>query len=764
MSRKIIKSKYDLYEERIETIAEVPSEKEKPLAPNKELKYVGKDVNRYDGYDKVSGSAIYTADKILPNMTFAKVLISPHPHAKIKSIDVSKAKKLKGVLHIITNENTSEIPWYYGTTKLFDTHLRYQGDEIACVAAETEKIANEALALIYVEYEILPHAVTAEDAMKDNAPKIHDHGNYGRPSEYTRGNFDEGMKQADVTIEDTYTTQVEVHNPTEVHCSVVNWDGDKLTIWDSTQSIFSVRDNVASSLGVDSSDVRVIKKYMGGGFGSKLEAGKYTVMAALLAKKIGRPVKIALCRREMNLSVGNRPDSNQTIAIGAKKDGTFTAMSHIAYGAMGAYPSGASCYWPLRSVYKCPNIKIDNKSIYINAGRARPFRAPGHVQGTFALESIIDDLALKIGMDPLELRLKNYTEVYQDGDVPYTSKLLKEAYKKGAEAIGWNNRNRIPGEQTEEIKTGIGMASQIWWGGGAPPSYATLKLNSDGSAKIFSGTQDIGTGTYTFMQQIVADVLEIRIDKVSVDLGDTGTMPYSGGSGGSMTAPSVSPAVYDAAINMKEKLISNAGAILEVEESNLVYSSGIISSTNDSSKSIAIKDVVRKINERVLITSGARNENPDGYAINSFGAQFAKVSVDTMTGIVRVKNIVAAHDIGRVLNRKTLENQFHGGVIMGLGFALMENRVIDEYTGKVLTTNLHDYKMPTIQDMPDIKVIIVSEEDNLISPTGVKGIGEPAMIPTPGAIANAVFNAIGVRIKSLPITPDKVLEALNSKS
>jgi xanthine dehydrogenase YagR molybdenum-binding subunit len=764
MSRKIIKSKYDLYEERINTIAEVPSEKEKPLAPNKDLKYVGKDVNRYDGYDKVSGTAIYTIDKILPNMAFAKVMISPHPHAKIKSIDVSKALKLKGVLHIITNENTTEIPWYYNTSKLFDKHIRYQGDEVACVAAETEKIADEALSLIKVEYEILPHVVTAEDAMKENAPKIHNDGNFGRPSEYTRGDFDDGMKQAEITIEDTFATQVEVHNPTEVHCSVVNWDGDKLTVWDSTQSIFSIRDNIASSLGLDSSDVRVIKKYMGGGFGSKLEAGKYTVMAALLAKKIGRPVKVAMNRREMNLSVGNRPDSNQTITIGAKKDGTLTAMSHIAHGAMGAYPSGASSYWPLRSIYKCPNIKIDNKSIYINAGRARPFRAPGHVQGTFAFESIIDDLALKLGMDPIELRLKNYSEVDQDGDVPYTSKLLKEAYTKGSEAIGWDNRNKIPGEQNGEIKTGIGMASQIWWGGGAPPSYATLKLNSDGSAKVFSGTQDIGTGTYTFMQQIVADVLEIPIDKVNVDLGDTGTMPYSGGSGGSMTAPSVSPAVYDAALQMKQKLISNAAAILEVDESNIVYTSGTISALNDSSKSIAIKDVVRKIHERVLITTGARNENPDGYAINSFGAQFANVSVDTMTGKIRVNKIVAAHDIGRVLNRKTLENQFHGGVIMGLGYALMENRVIDKYTGKVLTTNLHDYKIPTIQDMPEIEVIIVSEEDNLISPTGVKGIGEPAMIPTPGAIANAVFNAIGVRIKSLPITPDKVLEALNSKS
>jgi xanthine dehydrogenase YagR molybdenum-binding subunit len=761
MSRKIIKSKFELYEEKIEAIAEV-SEKQEPLAPNKDLKYVGKKVRRYDGYDKVSGTAKYTIDMSLPNMAYAKTLRSPHPNAKIKSIDIKDALELKGVLHIVTADNTKEIPWYYETSVLFDKHLRYEGDEIACVAAETEKIAQQAIELIKVKYEILPFAVRAEDAKRSDAPKIHEWGNLGRPANYERGNYEQGIAEAEEVIEETYTTQVEVHNPTEVHCSLANWDGDKLTVWDSTQAIFSVRDNIAKSLNIPESNVRVIKKYMGGGFGSKLEVGKYAVMAALLAKEIGRPVKIALDRKEMNLAVGNRPDSNQTIKIGAKKDGTFTAMSHIAYGAMGAYPSGASCFWPLRSIYKCPNVYIQNESVLINAGRARPFRAPGHVQGTFALESIIDKLAYKLGIDPLELRMKNYSELDQDGDQPYTSKRLKEAYLQGSKAINWDSRNKKPGSQKGHIKTGIGMGSQIWWGGGSPPSYATLKLNSDGSALIMSGTQDIGGGTYTFMQQITAEVLEIPLDKVNVMLGDTGTMPYGVISGGSLTAPTISPAVYDAAVQMKNKLISSASAILDVPENELVYKNGEVSSSIDSKRKIGIPGIISKMNEKVLVTTGARNENIEGYSINSFGAQFAEVEVDILTGQVKLKKIVAAHDIGRVLNQQTLENQFHGGIVMGIGYALYENRVIDEYTGKVLTTNLHDYKMATIKDVPEMEIIIVSDEDNLISPTGVKGIGEPAMIPTPAAIANAVYNAIGVQITSLPITPDKILTALNN--
>lgn len=764
MPRKIIKSKYFIEENFVEILAEVPTEDVKPWEAEEDLKVVGKPISRVDGYDKVSGSAVYTFDVTLANMVYAKTLRCPLPHARIKSIDVSKAKQLPGVLEVITYENTPEIRWYNETSRLFDPHLRYAGDEVACIAAKTEQVAEEALTLIEVEYDELAFVVNPGKAMQPDAPKIHDWGNIlrGKPATYERGDVEKGFAEADVVVEEEFSTQVAVHNTTEVHCSVVNWDGDRLTVWDSTQAVFGVRDAVAASLNIPTSHVRVIKKFMGGGFGSKLFAGKYTVMAALLARRIGRPVKITLDRKEMNLAVGNRPDSVQTLKVGAKKDGALIAMTHNSYGSSGAYPSGAGCSWPLRTLYNCPNVRTEEYSVMINAGPGRPFRAPGHVQGTFAFESIIDDVAEKLNIDPLEFRLKNYSEVDQVQNLPYTSKRLREAYEKGAVAIGWDNRRKTPGSDAGPVKRGIGMASQIWWGGGGPPAYATLKLNRDGSAHVLAGTQDLGTGTYTFIAQVAAEVLQIPVEKIHVTIGDTDACPYCNLSGGSMTAPSVSPAVRHAAEQMKQKLISGAAAIWGIPESQIQYLDGVISSTEDASMEMPITDIMKEMKEQVLVTTGARAANPDGYAINSFGAQFAEVEVDTETGKVKVLKVVAAHDVGRVLNRKTLENQFHGGIIQGLSFALMEERVMDEATGKVLTTNMHTYKMPTIMDVPEIEVIVVSDGDALISNTGVKGIGEPAIIPTAGAIANAIYNAIGVRMKSTPMTPDKVLMALSS--
>lgn len=764
--RKIVKAKYVAEGEAIETLAEVSTDKKETWRPGKRLEVVGKAVPRVDGYDKVSGTALYTFDVVLANMAHARTLRSPYPHARIQAIDIEKALKLPGVLDIITYKNTAPILWYDNTSFLFDPHLRYLGDEVACVAAESEEIAAAALDLIEVKYNVMPFVVDDKEAMKADAPKLYDDGNIrrGRADVYARGDIDKGFSEADVVVEDTFFTQVAIHNPTEAHCSVANWDGDRLTVWDSTQYIFRVRDTLAESLKMPASKVRVIKKYMGGGFGTKLIPGKYTVMAALLARRIGRPVKIVLDRRELNLAVGNRPNSMQELKLAAKKDGTLTALSHHSRGAIGAYPSGAGCSVPLRTLYRCPNVKTEEYSVFINAGSSRPMRAPGHVQGTFALESIMDEAAEKLGMDPIGFRLKNHTEIDQTSGLPYTSKRLQEAYKAGAEAIGWQRRNRPAGSGgTGSQKRGIGMASQIWWGGGGPPAYATIKLNRDGSAHVLSGTQDIGTGTYTFMAQVAAEVLEIPLEKISVTLGDTGVCPYAPLSGGSMTAPSVAPAVHDAAVQMKAKLISAASAQLELPRNQLRYKDGVVTAKADESKRLTITDIIRRMRERVLITTGARNANPAGYAVNTFGAQFAEVEVDCETGKVRVLKVAAAHDVGRVLNRRTLENQCHGGIIQGVSFALMEQRIMDKATGKVLNTNLHDYKIPTIRDVPEIDVHIVSTADNRISRVGSKGVGEPAHIPTAAAIANAVYNAIGVRIKTLPITPDRVLAALQKE-
>jgi CO/xanthine dehydrogenase Mo-binding subunit len=765
MSRKIIRSQYHLYDEKIDTMAEVPESELELLPLNKDLKVIGKRIPRIDGNEKVTGTAIYTFDKSFKNIAYGVTLRSPHPFAKVQNIDTSKAEKIKGVLKIIYADNSQEMSWYWGNSMLFDKVARYEGDEVAFVVAETEEIAKRACEIIIVEYKELDFVIDPVEAAKSTAPPIHEGGNVPERrghSTYSRGEFEEGIKTSDILMEEEYSTSVAIHNPTEPHCSVVKWEDEQLTIWDSTQGIFSVRDSIANSLKIPESKVRVIKEYMGGGFGAKLEAGKYSVMAALVAKEIKRPVKVVLNRREMNLSVGNRPDSHQKLKVGVKKDGTLMAMGLTNYGSMGAYSAGAGVHWPLRSMYKCDNIKTSEYNVYTNTGRARAFRAPGHVQGTFALESILDDAAEKINMDPIEFRIKNFAPIDQDSNLPYTSKKLLEAYEAGAKEINWKNRI-ISGSDKGFIKTGFGVASQIWWGGGSPPAYATVKMNRDGSVQVLCGTQDLGTGTYTIIAQIAAEVLEIPIEKIDVLLGDTQATPYAPSSGGSTTAPSISPAVYDAALQIKKKLMSAASAILKIAEVDLEYTNGEIYEKENKSNLLKAHEIVRKMRERVLVATGARNENTSKYAINTFGAQFAEVEVNTLTGKIKVKKIVAAHDIGRVLNRQTLENQFHGGIMMGLGYALHEERVVDEYSGKVLNANLHDYKMATMLDTPEIEVIIVSETDELVSSVGAKGIGEPAMIPTAGAIGNAVYNAIGVRINSLPITPDKVLMALNNQ-
>lgn len=757
----IKKSKSIFEGEIVEKIGEVSEERYQPLPENEELLYIGKNINRYEGYEKVSGRAKYTFDIKLPNMVYAKIIRSPFPNALIESIDSSKVKELKGVLEVLTFENTKDINWFSDKSKLFDNHVRYEGDEIACVAAQSEQILDEAIRKIKVNYKELGFSTSSEESLRSNAFQIYDSGNIhkGKPDIYERGNIDDAFNSADVIVEDKYSTQVVIHNPTEVHCSVVNWENDKLIIYDSTQGVFEIRKKVAEALTIPIENVRVIKKYMGGGFGSKLEAGKYTVMAALISKKINRPVRIALDRKEMNLAVGNRPDSVQELKIGLKKDGTILALSHAAKASVGAYPAGGGCSWPLRTIYKCSNVKTIDYSVITNTGPIRPFRAPGHVQGIFALESIIDEAAEKIGMDPLEFRLLNYAEKDQVWGAEYTSKLLREAYTKGSEAIKWNRRNKVPGSGKGHIKTGLGMASQIWWGGGGPPAHANIEITKEGKITVYSGTQDLGTGTYTIISQVAAEILEVEIKKIKVVIGDTEITPLGPSSGGSTTAPSITPAVRDAAEKMKSKLLSSAAAIMNVDENQLLYSRGKVTEINGN-RSLTINEIIAEINEPKLITKGSREENLKGYITQSFGAQFAEVEVDTLTGYIKVKKIVAAHDIGRTLNRKTLENQFHGGIIQGLGFALMEERLVDSDYGKVLNTNMHDYKMPTMVDIPEIEVIIVSKNDPKANNMGVKGIGEPAIIPTAGAIANAVYNAIGVRVKSLPLTPDKVLNAL----
>jgi xanthine dehydrogenase YagR molybdenum-binding subunit len=729
--------------------------------PGAELEFVGRGKARVDGAERVSGRARYTCDIQLPGMLYGKILRSPHPHARVKGIETRGAEELAGVRAVLSYQNIPRIPFFGGQTFLLDEILRYVGDEIACVLAEEEEICEDALEKIIVEYGRLPFVLDAEEALKPEAPKVQTGGNLfkGAPDLYERGDVRQGLGEADVVVEEAFRTQVALHNSLETHGSVALWQDDLLTVWDSTQHIFGVRAALAAMLNIPLHRVRVIKKYMGGGFGSKNSMGKYTLLAALGAKMTGRPVRIMLDRREENLAAGNRPSSKQYLKIGAKRDGSLTAIDLRAISGAGAYAYFPPAVGgPVRQLYSCPNVRAEQYTVFTNTGPMSAFRGPGYVEGTFALESAMDELARRLGMDPVTLRMKNYSDRNQVTGQPYSTKGLQEAYERGAQIIHWQERK---GETRGARRRGFGMASQIWGGSGGPPAYALVKLNTDGSATVLSGTQDLGTGTKTALAQIAAEELGLAMEEISVEIGDTQMAPYAPISAGSMTLPSMGPAVRVAAHDARTQLLEVAAQVLGIPRESMGIHQGLFLSPA-LQKPVAIRDVLSGLRNFMVIGRGARAPNPEGVHVNTFGAQFVDLEVDTQTGEVHINKIIAVHDCGRVVNPLTISSQIEGGILQGLGFGLMEQRVVDRATGAVLNADLEDYKVATALDVPEIIQEMVDRPDLKANNLGVKGVGEPPIIPTAAAVANAIADALGVRIRELPITKEKILKALGN--
>jgi xanthine dehydrogenase YagR molybdenum-binding subunit len=714
--------------------------------PAPQFRYIGQKIPRVDGQLIVTGKAPYTQDFYFRDMLYGKILRSPHAAAEVVSIDLAPALSHPGVMAAI---------------KLTSGRIRYIGEPVAAVAAVDEATAEEALKLIKVEYKVLPFVVSESKAMEEGAPQVLDAPNVQKLFEYTRGNIKEGEAQAEVIIERTYRTSIEVHHPAETHASLAYWKDDQLTVWDSTQAIFSVRDQLARVLNLPASRIRVIKKYMGGGFGSKLGLNDHTVAAALLAREAKRPVKIVMTRRENAYCLGNRPSTLITIRGGAKKDGTLTFL-HMKNFTGGGVGRGDRCSEPLIDIYRCPNVLVEEYSVFTNTCSSRPTRAPGHVQGTFALEGFMEELAAELKMDPLELRLKNYSEKnLGDTGLPYSSKGLLACYRLGAEAIGWSRRNQIPGQGKGKIRRGLGLATQIWWGAGVPGTMADLKIYPDGSVEAVCGTQDIGTGTRTYIATIIADTLGLEPQEINIRIGDT-DFPWAPSSGGSQTTPSVAPAFRDAALKAASRLKAIAAKKLDCPPEQVEIGVRRFVNRGNPEKSISFNEVAREL-RRVTVFHGERSDLPSGYAFNSFGAHFAEVEVDLETGKIRVIKVVAAHEVGRIINRLTAESQVIGGVTQGLSASLFEQRLMDDNEGRCMTTNLLDYKIATFSDIPEIIPIFVDSPDPRINNLGTKGLGEPPRIPIAAAIANAVFNAIGIHPRQIPMTPDLILSILKKE-
>jgi len=729
--------------------------------PWTETTVVGKPLPKIDGRERLAGEAKYTLDQNLPDMLYAATFRCPHAHARVVKVDLSRAKEMPGVRAILSDaDKEAGIPWFR-TSRLFDPHCRYEGEEVAVVAAETQQQAWDAVRAIQVQYEKLPFVSSMEDALKPGAPPVQESGNSPRPNPYNRGDIAKGFAEADFVVEQTYRTSIELHTPIEVHGSVAHWDGDHLTVWDSTQGPFSIQAGLAGLLHIPLSKVRVIARYMGGGFGSKLDLGKYTVIAALLARKTGRPVKYCLSREEEFLCVGNRPAHMLRLKAGVKKDGTLTAFELHGNAEVGAYPAGDSAAYLVRELYTCPNVKIEEAPVMIHAGQSRAFRAPGFPQSAWALEQTMDALAEKIGMDPVEFRLKNVSMVCGvDSNKPYTSIGLPECLREGAKAFGWSEA-RARAKSDGPIVRGVGVASGMWGYLARPSSTAVVRYNADGSVNLNLGAADIGTGTRTIMAQVVAEELGVPMARIEVENADTGTTQFSDGAGGSKTTMIDSPAVRAAAIEVKSRLLDMAATQLKVPVADLKLANGEISGPGGSPK-VAVAQLSGLQMQRVVVGVGTRAPHPADKAIRPFGTHFAEVEVNKRTGEVRVVRMLAAQDSGRVMNLMTYRNQVLGGMTQGIGFALTERRVLDSGTGKMVNDNFHDYKIPTAMDVPaQLEVLPIDPHDMEVNSTGTKGLGEPALVPAAAAIANAFYNATGVRATHAPITPASVIELLN---
>jgi xanthine dehydrogenase YagR molybdenum-binding subunit len=680
---------------------------------------------------------------------------------------------MPGVRAVITGATpAADLRWYYSRTvftKLFDPACRFESEAVAAVAADTPQLAWDAVRAINVEYEVLPFVVDERAALAAGAPPVHDGGNrVAEPEKYSRGDVAKGFAEANTVLEASYRTATEIHCPTEPHGCVARWDGPRLTIWESTQGVYPVQQRVATSLEMPLANVRVIGSYMGGGFGSKLQADKYNLIAAALAKLTARPVKLFLTREETFLCVGNRPAANMKLKAGVRKDGTLTALELTVLGTGGAYPAGGTSLvdWLVRDLYTCPNVRTESTDVYTNAGPARAFRAPGHPQGAWALEQMMDALAEAIGIDPVDLRLKNISTVSQarEGQPPYTTTGLERCLTEGAKAFGWHEARKRP-KGNGPVRRGVGMAAGLWIAGsGGPPSTVVVKLFADGSANLNMGASDIGTGTKTVMAMVVSEELGVPLEKIQIENADTGTTQYATASGGSKTVPTEAPAVRDAALKVKRQLLEIAAEELKAPVNELQIDGEAVVSRRDPKvrKKISELDGVRR--RGLVLGVGTRGPNPEKKAVDPFVAQFCEVEVNERTGEVKVLRFLSANDSGRVMNRLTYDGQVIGGVTMGLGLALTEQRVLDRQTGKMVNRNWHDYKVPTAMDVPpEIASLPIEVPDNEANISGAKGLGEPVTIPTAAAVANAVYDATGVRVTESPISPMRLVALLAGK-
>ncbi|HET7504663.1 MAG TPA: xanthine dehydrogenase family protein molybdopterin-binding subunit [Kofleriaceae bacterium] len=732
--------------------------------------FVGAGIDRVDGRKKVTGGATYAAEVQVANVAHAVIVGSTVGSGHVKAIDARAAEAVPGVIAVITHHNAPRFP---GVTEkhepndrvvqgLQDDVILYHDQPIAVVVADTLEHVQHAAGLVTATYDATPAVgdVDAAIAKAFVAP-----GPRG-PAEITRGDVAAGLAAAKARIDATYTTPVETHNPMEPHATIAVWHGaDHLTLYDSTQAIFNVRRRLSTMLGLPAENVRVINHFVGGGFGGKGAPWSHVLLSAIAAKVTGRAVKLVITRPQMQSLVGHRPKTVQKLELGVDDRGQLTAIRHDVVSETSQFDTFVeSCTGVSRMLYACPNVATVQRLVRLDVPTPTFTRAPGESTGTFALESALDELAYAAGLDPLELRRKNHADRDPESGKPWSSKSLLECYRRGAEAIDWRRRpSQIRTLRDGRWQIGFGVATTTR-GSRQLPAAARARMLPDGRAVVQAGTQDIGTGTYTIMTQIAADALALPVGDVRFELGDT-AFPEAPPSVGSFTAASTGPAVHNACVALRRALIDRAigdpaSPLHGLAADAIDAEDGALVARADRKRRDGYGAIVTrsKLPEVSVEQRTEPHKDRDAFSVNGFGAVFARIRVDEDLGELRLDRLVGAFAAGRILNPKTATSQLSGGMVWGIGQALHEHSVRDPRTARMVTRDLADYHVPVHADVPDLEVLLVPEDDPHVNEIGAKGLGE---LSTPGvaaAIANAVYHATGIRIRDLPITPDKLLQ------
>lgn len=728
------------------------------------------DEDRVDGIDKVTGRAKYTADHHPENMAYGVFVTSTIARGAIRNFKLNEAKDAPGVLEIITHLNCPALPGYnpwakdptkmgfdWRGLKVFHKNLVYHyGQPVALVVATTWEKAVQAAALVKVDY-VKEEAETDFDKLRKDPSKLKPSG------EYKRGEAD-AYKKAEVYVENEYYMPIETHNPIELHATIAHWETeDKLLVYDKSQGPKGTQSELARLFGIDPKNVRVITKFVGGAFGAALRSWPHVPAACIAAKMVKRPVRVQLTRRQMFTMVGYRPMAWQKIAVGASKDGKLTGITHNAISNTSRYEDyregivNASQY-----LYDCPNVNTSYKILPLDVNTPTWMRGPGEATGAFALECILDELAYKLNMDPVELRVKNYAEVHPQNKLPWSSKFLRECYDKGREMIGWSHRPAVPGSLKENGKlVGYGMGGGVF---GAYRGNATVKaiLTQEGKLTLLSAVSDMGPGTATAMVRIAAEVMQMPAEKISFQLGDT-EFPNGPTQGGSATTSTLGSGVSIVCETLKAQLkeIALAQPLFNgMKADELEFGKDGLYAKNEPAKKISLPALVAasgKPQLEFIKESGPDPAVMQKYAMNSFSAHFIKVAVDPSTGEFEFLKIVCTGDGGKIVSPKTARSQLIGGAVGGIGMALTEEALIDPVTGKYLNDTLGSYQVPRHRDVPFIHTWFPDKPDPVINPMGSKGVGEIALIGFASALTNAIYNATGKRITKLPVKPGEFI-------